>query len=282
MPHRAPHPEARPRIHAVAIVPARIGSQRLPRKMLLAETGTCLFEHTVRNLGRCPAIERVVVATDSAEIAEIAKAHGIEARMTRAEHTSGTDRVHEALAQIGAEAIDVVVNVQGDEPELDPGDLAALVAAFADASVAAATLCGRIASVAEAEAAQVVKVVRDARGDALYFSRSPVPFRAHDATRAYARAGAPRWLDVVRRHIGVYAFRPPVLARFCGLGPSALEQLENLEQLRWLEAGERMRVIEARHVPLGIDTRDDYDAFVQRTANSGTGSSGRVVDERGG
>jgi 3-deoxy-manno-octulosonate cytidylyltransferase (CMP-KDO synthetase) len=266
----------------VAIVPARLGSQRLPRKMLLAETGTCLFEHTVRNIRRCPAIERVVVATDSDEIATLAREHGIETRMTRADHSSGTDRVNEALAQLGGTGIDVVVNVQGDEPELDPSDLAALVAAFADASVEAATLCGRIASVAEAEQAQVVKVVRDSRSDALYFSRSVVPFRAHDAARAYARAGAPPWLEVLRRHIGVYAFRPRALARFCALPASALEQVENLEQLRWLEAGERMRVIEARHVPLGIDTRDDYDAFVQRTSNSGTGSSGGVVDERGG
>jgi len=282
MPHRAPQAEARPRIHAVAIVPARLGSQRLPRKMLLAETGACLFEHTVRNLGRCTAIERVVVATDSPEIVALAGAHGIEARMTRADHSSGTDRVNEALAQIGAAGIDVVVNVQGDEPELDPGDLAALVAAFADASVEAATLCGRIADRAEAEAPQVVKVVRDARGDALYFSRSTVPFRADDATRAYARAGAPAWLEVVRRHVGVYAFRPPALARFCALPASALERVENLEQLRWLEAGERMRVIEARHVPLGIDTRADYDAFVLRMSNSSAGSSSRGGGTRGG
>jgi 3-deoxy-manno-octulosonate cytidylyltransferase (CMP-KDO synthetase) len=258
----------------VAIVPARLESQRLPRKMLLAETGKCLFEHTVRNLARCQALSRVVLATDSEEIGSAARERGIEAVMTRVEHSSGTDRVHEALQKIGPRGIDVVVNVQGDEPELDPADLTELVEAFRNPQVEAATLCGRFASVDEALQPQAVKVVRDARGDALYFSRSAVPFRAHDTARAYARTGAPAWLDVVRRHVGVYAWRPAALARFCAMRASTLEQVENLEQLRWLEAGERMRVIEARHVSLGIDTRDDYDAFVRRMASAGVAARG--------
>jgi 3-deoxy-manno-octulosonate cytidylyltransferase (CMP-KDO synthetase) len=258
-------------LSAVAIVPARLGSQRLPRKMLLAETGAPLFVHTVRNVERCAALARVVVATDAEEIVELARRHGIDARMTRADHTSGTDRVHEALEALGAREFDVVVNVQGDEPELDAGDLATLVEAFADATVEAATLCGRFAEPEEALAAQVVKVVRDARGDALYFSRSVVPFRASESTAAYARSDAAPWLEVVRRHVGVYAFRPAALARFVALPKGVLERVENLEQLRWLEAGERMRVLDARHVPLGIDTRADYDAFTRRVAGAARG-----------
>jgi 3-deoxy-manno-octulosonate cytidylyltransferase (CMP-KDO synthetase) len=256
------------RLRAVAIVPARIASQRLPRKMLLAETGLPLFVHTVRNVERCPAIARVVVATDGDELLALAREHGIDARRTRADHTSGTDRVFEALGALGPAACDVVINVQGDEPEVDPQDLARLVEAFADGSVEAATLCGRCATAVEAQAPQVVKVVRAENGDALYFSRSTIPFRALDGASAYPRADAAPWLDVVRRHIGVYAFRPAALARFVALPRGALERLENLEQLRWLEAGQRMRVIEARHVPLGIDTRLDYDAFVQRVART--------------
>jgi 3-deoxy-manno-octulosonate cytidylyltransferase (CMP-KDO synthetase) len=255
------------RLRALAIVPARLASQRLPRKMLLDATGACLFEHTARNTARCRAIERVVVATDSEEILGRARAAGIEAVATRADHLSGTDRAEEALARVGTEGWDVVVNVQGDEPELDPRDLERLVAAFADRAVEAATLAGPLAE-DDAARPQVVKVVRDARGDALYFSRAAVPWRAAGPA-AYARAEARPWSEVARRHVGVYAFRPPALSEFCALPRGALEALENLEQLRWLEAGRRMRVVDARSVPLGIDTAEDYHAFVERTRSAG-------------
>lgn len=256
-------------LRAVAIVPARLGSTRLPRKMLLRETGRPLFEHTARNLERCDAIERVVVATDSREILDAARAAGIEALSTSASHPSGTDRVDEAarsLAERG-ERFDVVVDVQGDEPDVDPSDLARLVACFSDPAVEVATLASNIESEEEARSPSVVKVVLDARGDALYFSRSLVPNRAH------ARPGArtdPPW----RRHVGVYAFRPAALERFAALAPSELEELESLEQLRWLEAGGKMRVVEATHVPRGIDTRADYDAFVARCAAGEGDASG--------
>src|SRR6185436_6136371 len=177
MPAPAPAAPARtPAILAVAIVPARIDSQRLPRKMLLAETGRALVLHTAANVARARAIARVVLATDSEEIRAAAERAGVEARMTRADHKSGTDRVHEAYAALG-QAYDVVVNVQGDEPELAPGDLERLVAAFAEPDVEIATLAGAIASEAEAREPSVVKVVCDARGDALYFSRALVPSR---------------------------------------------------------------------------------------------------------
>jgi 3-deoxy-manno-octulosonate cytidylyltransferase (CMP-KDO synthetase) len=261
-----------PRIRAVAIIPARLASRRLPRKMLLADTGLALFEHTARNVASCPAVERVVVATDSSEIAELAAQRDVEAVMTREDHASGTDRVHEALGKVDGD-YDVVLNVQGDEPELDTGDLARLVGAFADEQVEIATLAGPLHTEAEADAPQVVKVVVDAHGDALYFSRSQLPHRptdhGADPLPSYAREGAPRWLALVRRHIGVYAFRPDALAAFCALAQGPLEAVENLEQLRWLEAGNRIRVLDSDHVPLGIDTRTDYDAFVARTRRLG-------------
>jgi len=262
------------RLRALAIVPARLGSRRLPRKMLLDLTGACLFEHTARNVLDCRAIERVVVATDADEILERARAAGLEAVRTRDDHLSGTDRAEEAMHIVGAAGWDVVVNVQGDEPELDPADLERLVAAFAERTVEAATLAGPLEP-QEHERAQVVKVVRDAHDDALYFSRAPIPYRAPQADgAAYARADARPWSLVARRHVGVYAFRPAALSTFCALPRGALEALENLEQLRWLESGRRMRVVDARRVPLGIDTAEDYDAFVERVRRSAAGESG--------
>ncbi|MAF65965.1 MAG: 3-deoxy-manno-octulosonate cytidylyltransferase [Planctomycetes bacterium] len=239
-------------LRAVAIIPARLDSNRLARKMLLAETGRALFAHPAEAVAACGAIGRVVVATDSDEIVAAAAAEGIEALLTDPAHACGTDRVKEALDLLGEEP-DVVVNVQGDEPEIAGADLESLVGAFADPRVEVATLAAPLGDEELARARDVVKVVMDAAGDALYFSRSPIPDRSH----ARAGARAPSW-----RHIGVYAFRPAALARFCALPAGALETTESLEQLRWLEAGGRMRVLEAARAPAGIDTAEDYARFV--------------------
>jgi 3-deoxy-manno-octulosonate cytidylyltransferase (CMP-KDO synthetase) len=249
---------------ALALVPARLESQRLPRKMLLAETGRPLVLHTLENTLGSGVFQRAAVATDSPEIQGLVVRAGFEAVLTRADHESGTSRAAEAARLLGAQGFDVLVNVQGDEPELERGDLEHLVAAFRDPSVEAATLAGPLAE-ADLERAGVVKVVCDAAGDALYFSRAPIPWRPGKDAGAYPRADARPWGECARRHVGVYAFRPAALERFVALPRGRLEALENLEQLRWLEAGRRMRVVEARHVPLGIDTRADYDAFVLRS-----------------
>jgi 3-deoxy-manno-octulosonate cytidylyltransferase (CMP-KDO synthetase) len=265
VPARGSATPAAPR--ALAVVPARLDSRRLPRKMLLAETGRALVLHTLENALESGIFARAVVATDSGEILETVRAAGFEALLSRADHESGTARAAEAARTLGAQAFDVVVNVQGDEPELDRDDLARLVAAFADARIEAATLAGPL-DAGDHGRAQVVKVVRDGAGDALYFSRAPIPYRAAADAAAYAREDARPWSEAARRHVGVYAFRPAALQEFVDLPRGALEALENLEQLRWLEVGRRMRVIDARHVPLGIDTRADYDAFVQRVRRS--------------
>ena len=244
-------------LKAAAILPARLNSTRLARKMLLADTGRTLIEHSARNALSSGLFDRVAVATDSEEILEALAAAGIEAVITRADHPSGTDRVLEAARALGLTGFDVLVNVQGDEPELAREDLAGLVAAFAEPGVEIATLCSAIGTADERDSPQVVKVVRDARGDALYFSRAPIPCAVHARDRAALSAG-------VRRHVGVYAFRPGALERFCALPVAALERIENLEQLRWLEAGGRIRVLDAARRSLGIDTRSEYDAFVAR------------------
>ena len=249
-----------PRSRAVAVVPARLASTRLPRKMLLRETGRWLFEHTARMVVSSGAFARVVVATDDPEIESAAREAGLESIATKPEHRSGTERVAEAWAKLAqsGETADVVVNVQGDEPELDPADLARVVGAFADEGVAIATLAAPLSSDEEWKSPSVVKVVSEASGTALYFSRAPIPGRGHGAPPMRA-ADLP-----ARRHIGVYAFRPRALARCAALPPSRLEQAESLEQLRWLEAGERIRVVAATRAPAGIDTREDYAAFVAR------------------
>ena len=258
---RSTTPAPSAQLRAVAVVPARLESTRLARKMLLRESGRHLFEHTVASVLAAKNIERVVLATDSEEIRAAAEAAGVDCMLTSASHKSGTDRVHEAFERIAAEdSFDVIINVQGDEPEIDARDLEQLVAAFADAQVEAATLWGKIETEAEANEPSVVKVVCDARGDALYFTRACAPSRSH--TRG--ESGSPGSLDSLRRHIGVYAYRPDALRAFCALPESELERIENLEQLRWLEAGRKMRTVEAQHVPRGIDTRDDYEAFLAR------------------
>jgi 3-deoxy-manno-octulosonate cytidylyltransferase (CMP-KDO synthetase) len=245
---------------AIAILPARLGSTRLPRKMLLAETGRCLFEHTARAALASGAFARVVIATDAAEIADAAKAAGLEVIRTSPDHRSGTDRVAEAweLLSAAGERGDVVVNVQGDEPEIDPADLARVLEPFTDPDVEIATLAAPLATDEEWKSPSVVKVVCDARGTALYFSRAPIPGRGHGAPPVPAR-------DLpARRHMGVYAFTPDALRRCTSLAPGRLEQAESLEQLRWLEAGMRIRVAPASRAPAGIDTRADYDAFLSR------------------
>lgn len=242
----------------MAIVPARLSSTRLERKMLLRETGRFLFEHTVANAARASSLERVVVATDSKEILAAAESVGVEALMTSPAHESGTDRVNEAhglLRERGEGPWEVVVNIQGDEPELEPADIDALCAAFDDEAVEMATLWSPIDDARELDDPSVVKVVLASNGDALYFSRAPIPATARDAA-----PGEP----LGRRHVGVYAFRPDALARFCALPRGVLEQRESLEQLRWLEAGGRLRVLQAEGHGPGIDTPEHYAAFKAR------------------
>ena len=255
---QTPTPSSLPR--ALAVVPARLASTRLPRKMLLDETGLCLFVHTAQNALRSGAFADVLVAADSEEVAAAAESASLSCVSTNPDCPSGTDRVYEALQTAEAE-YDVVVGVQGDEPELNPEDLKRLVGCFTDAAVEVATLATPLEDEAAREASSVVKVVLDERSDALYFSRAALPSRSH------ARADADA--DFGLRHVGVYAWRPEALARFRALAPTKLERAENLEQLRWLESGGRMRVLITDRAPHGIDTPEEYAAFVERCRSEG-------------
>lgn len=240
---------------AVCIIPARHASVRFPGKPLARETGKFLIQHVVENAARARCFDTVIVATDDRRIAEAVESFGGTATMTRADHASGTDRIAEVARGLTA---DIVVNVQGDEPDLQPELLEQLVAVLeADADAEMATLAARPGDLGEVLNPNIVKVVCDRKGRALYFSRSPIPFdRA-----AHLAGNAPSAGDYLK-HIGVYAYRREALLAFPKLARTPLETLESLEQLRALENGWTIRVAEVAYEGSGIDTPEDYAAFV--------------------
>lgn len=230
---------------AVAVIPARYASTRLPGKPLLDICGKPLIQRVWEVVSRTRGLDAVVVATDDARIADAVRAFGGKACMTSPDCRSGSDRVREVAASLAA---DVYVNVQGDEPLLDPSAIETLLAVFTrDESVQVATLCSRI-NEEQARSPHQVKVIRDHAGNALYFSRAPLPF-VRDAAESAVFLG----------HIGMYAYRADALRCFASLPPSPLEQAEKLEQLRFLQAGIPIRVLEAPPMGAGVDTPEDLE-----------------------
>ncbi|MEQ1579740.1 MAG: 3-deoxy-manno-octulosonate cytidylyltransferase [Steroidobacteraceae bacterium] len=242
------------------VIPARYGSTRLPAKPLLEIGGKPMIQWVVEQACLAQADE-VVVATDDARIAAAVKdprgGQQAMAMMTRADHASGTDRIAEVAQARGWSDATVVVNVQGDEPQMPPAlidQVAALL--VADPRADLATLCTPVTSAEEFLNHNIVKVVRAADGAALYFSRAPVPF---DRDAALA-ASAPERHAGALRHLGIYAYRVAALLRMTALPVSPLEAKEKLEQLRALEAGMRIAVGVASQVPgIGVDTADDIE-----------------------
>jgi 3-deoxy-manno-octulosonate cytidylyltransferase (CMP-KDO synthetase) len=231
-------------VPVIAVIPARYDSSRLPGKALAEIGGVPMIVRVWRQTRRAGSLARVIVATDDERIARAVRAAGGEAEMTASTHQSGTDRIAEVAARVEAE---IYLNVQGDQPFIAPEDLDALVAPMqAEPALAMATLATPITDGEEWYNPNKVKVICDARGDAIYFSRSPIP---------YARdGGVPA---VARRHIGVYGYRRDFLLRFAALGPGVLEQIEKLEQLRALERGYRIRVVASVAPSMEVDTPDD-------------------------
>lgn len=233
---------------AVVVVPGRGASTRLPRKMFLAESGQPLYAHTLKRVLAARTADRVLAAVDGPELAAVARAAGAEAVLTDPALTSGTDRVWAAVKDLPEAAI--VLNVQGDEPEIEPGAVDAVIAAVR-AGAEVATLAAPMPAGAFEDPARV-KVVCDLNGDALYFSRAGIPYRRLPGPRAPFL------------HLGIYGFRREALARFTAWEPSGLELTEGLEQLRLLEHGVRIRVLRWEQAFAGIDTRADYDGFLSR------------------
>lgn len=241
----------------IVVIPARLGSTRLPRKVLLAETGKTLVQHVYDNARGASSASRVVVATDSEEVAAACRAFGGEAVMTSPEHTNGTARVGEAADKLGARDHDIVVNVQGDEPELEPGVLdAAVEAMLRDERCVISTPAAPFGADEDIRDPATVKVVCAQDGAALYFSRSLIPFDRDGDAPPEARP---------LRHIGLYCYRRPFLNEYLSWAPTPLEQAEKLEQLRVLEHGRRIAVATCETASRGgIDTRAQYEAFVRR------------------
>lgn len=236
---------------ALVLIPARMAATRLPGKPLLDIGGLPMIVQVVRR-AEAARIGRVVVATDSADIARAVTDHGGEAVMTRADHPSGSDRIFEALQTLdGAGEIDTIINVQGDLPTIDPDAVRAVLSPFDDPHVDIATLAALITKDEEQTNSNVVKVVgsplSEIRLRALYFTRATAPY-----------GDGPRY-----HHIGLYAYRRSALARFVALPPSPLETREKLEQLRALEAGMRIDVTVVDTVPLGVDTPHDLETARQ-------------------
>lgn len=245
---------------AVAIVPVRLGSRRLPHKALLDETdGRALFLLTCDAARAARRFTSVYVATDDDRVAALAEADGLAVLRTSERPRTGSERCAEAAAELAG--VDLVVDIQGDWPEVAPADLDALVDCLAEREAPTATLATPLLDDERAADPNVVKVVRGLDRDALYFSRAPIPF-AKDAFVEPGLAAAQRARRL--RHIGVYAFMIGTLLAIPDLPSSGLAETESLEQLRFLENGIRMRVLDATGTPWGIETRDDYDAFVRR------------------
>jgi 3-deoxy-manno-octulosonate cytidylyltransferase (CMP-KDO synthetase) len=231
-------------VSAIAIIPARYQSTRLPGKALADIAGRPMIEHVYRRASAARSVSRVIVATDDRRIVEAVEAFGGEVRLTSASHQSGTDRLAEVAASLDC---DLVVNVQGDEPVLAPETIDAAVLPFAGSpSLEMSTLRRRVADAEELRNPNVTKVVVDRDGFAMYFSRAPIPF-----TRA-GQPEAPAWA-----HVGMYVYRRETLLRLAALPPTALERAEALEQLRALEHGIRIKAIETTHDTIGVDTPED-------------------------
>jgi len=250
----------------VAIIPARFGSTRLPGKPLSEIHGKPMVQHVHERVSRARRIDRVLVATDDERIAVVVRGFGGEAVMTSPDHATGTDRLAEAAERVGAS---VVVNVQGDEPMIDPAWIDAAVGPLLEEDAPPiATLSLPLRSVDEMLSPSVVKVVTDAAGNALYFSRSPIPWvRLEAPAGARESAAAAVAMGLARKHVGLYVYTREALARFASLPPSPLEAAEGLEQLRALQSGVRIRV-----VPLdgeggvAVDTPQDLERVRQLLA----------------
>jgi len=237
-------------VAALAIIPVRVGSQRLPGKALLTESGQELFLHTCDQAKKARNIDRVVVATDDDVVEAAAKRKGYGVVRTSPACRTGSERCAEAAAAIPCKA---VLDIQGDWPEVDPRDLEAIVDQLLRGEAVTNTLCVPLADPEAIANPNVVKVVRGRTGKALYFSRAAIP---------YVKEGPFGLL----RHIGVYGFERATLLRIPPLPSSGLAEAESLEQLRFLENDIPMHVLDAQGDPWGIETRADYDAFLGRLA----------------
>jgi 3-deoxy-manno-octulosonate cytidylyltransferase (CMP-KDO synthetase) len=249
----------------IVVIPARYASTRLPAKPLRDIAGRPMIQHVWEQACKSAA-GMVVIATDDSRIEDAANAFGAKVCMTRADHVSGTDRLQEVATQLGLAEDQIVVNVQGDEPLIPPAvinQVAANLAANPAAGVA--TLCEPVDSVDDFCNPNVVKVIADTRGMAQYFSRAPIPWPRDQFARSQDSLPEP---NLARRHIGIYGYRVAELKRFVDWPVAPMEELESLEQLRFIYNGVGIHVADAiQEVPPGIDTEQDLQAVIELINN---------------
>ncbi len=247
----------------LGVIPARFASTRFPGKVLALIAGKTMLQHVYDRASLCTYLTRVLIATDDDRVYSVARSFGARVRMTRSDHLSGTDRVAEAAS---AEDAEIVVNIQGDEPLIDPAAIdAAILPLVHEPELVMGTLKKRIEDPREIGDPNVVKVVTNGGGDAIYFSRYPIPFeREKSAVTPYFK------------HIGLYVYRRDFLLAYSALPVGPLEAAERLEQLRALENGFRIRVVETEYESLGVDTPEDlarvsrlFDASILQEMGNG-------------
>jgi 3-deoxy-manno-octulosonate cytidylyltransferase (CMP-KDO synthetase) len=244
-------------LSAIVVIPARFGSTRFAAKILASATGRPLVQHVVDQVRKCKRVKQVIVATDDQRIVDAVAPFGTLTVMTSPNHQSGTDRIAEVARGVSDE---IIVNVQGDEPEIEPEIVDSLIERLETSSDDMATAATPYPAGADPADPNLVKVIMDLEGRAIYFSRSPIPFR-RDATSG---TNAAYYL-----HLGIYAFRRDFLLRFASWPPTPLQMTESLEQLRALEHGSRIYVPKVNRATHGIDTAEQYEAFVRRTKETG-------------
>jgi len=235
----------------VGIIPARYASTRFPAKPLADIAGQTMIEWVYQQAKKSSKLERVIVATDNQKIYDHVKRKGGEVCMTSEDHASGTDRCAEAL-ELTKEKFDYVVNIQGDEPFIDPRQID-LLANLLDGKAELATLIKKITDPTALTNSNIVKVIVNQQNEAIYFSRSPLPHLRNIASE--------KWFDnyTYYKHIGMYSYRADVLYKIARLPPSPLELAESLEQLRWIENGYRIKIAETDIESMGIDTPEDLE-----------------------
>jgi len=255
--------------HIVAVIPARYHSTRFPGKPLADLAGRPMIEHVYTRAAAAPGVDAVVVATDDARIEQAVRSFGGTVRMTGVQHRTGLDRIAEVAADLSCE---IVVNVQGDEPLIDPRAIAEVIAPLAnDAGLQMATLRRRITDPGDIDNPHVVKVVVDRRDRALYFSRATIPFTSEPPEGGRHETGVvgAGFSRLVCKHIGLYAYRRAFVRELAALPQTPLELAESLEQLRALEHGFQICAVETHYDSIGVDTPEDLER-VRRQLTVGT------------
>jgi 3-deoxy-manno-octulosonate cytidylyltransferase (CMP-KDO synthetase) len=237
---------------AAVVIPARLGSTRFPAKVLASDTGKPLIQHVVERARKCRKVREVIVAADDQKIADALRPFETRVVLTSPAYQSGTDRIAEVARSLGD---DIIVNVQADEPEIESETIHGLIARLEKSTDDMATAAAPFPAGADPNDANLVKVAIAPDGRAVYFSRCPIPFH-RDATPASSAA--------YHLHLGIYAYRREFLMQFAAWKPTPLELTEKLEQLRALEHGRSIYVLTVDRATHGIDTREQYDAFVRR------------------